>query len=71
MMISIRRLAKSAGRKVLGDGEVDHKLGMLEAYLQVLLEANEEQFKEVTAMINSPIIERPRGYSHSVGDYDH
>jgi regulator of protease activity HflC (stomatin/prohibitin superfamily) len=31
---------------------------VLEAYLQVLLEANDEQFKEVTAMMNSPIIER-------------
>jgi hypothetical protein len=31
---------------------------MLEAYLQVLLEANEEQFKEMSAMMNSPIIEK-------------
>jgi chemotaxis protein histidine kinase CheA len=51
-------LDTSTLKKVLEDGEVYRKLGMLEAYLQVLLEANEEQFKEVTAMINSPIIER-------------
>jgi hypothetical protein len=45
-------------KKVLEDDELYHKVGMLEAYLQVLFEANEKQFKEVTAMINSPIIER-------------
>jgi hypothetical protein len=46
---------------------------MLEAYLQVLLEANEEQFKEVTAMINSPIIERvleESGWAQRVRDQE-
>ncbi|MDR3170738.1 MAG: hypothetical protein LBU17_03825, partial [Treponema sp.] len=45
-------------KKVLEEGEVYRRLRLLKAYLQVLLEAYEEQFKEVRAMINSPAIER-------------
>jgi hypothetical protein len=33
-------------------------MSSLGAYLQVLLEANKEQFREVTAMINSPVIDQ-------------
>jgi hypothetical protein len=42
----------------LEEGEVYRRLRLLKAYLQVLLEANEEQFKEVRAMINSPVIDQ-------------
>jgi hypothetical protein len=45
-------------KKVLEESEVYRRIGFLEAYLQVLLEANKAQFKEITAMMNSPIIEQ-------------
>jgi hypothetical protein len=45
-------------KKVLEEGEVYRSIRLLEANLQVLLEANEKQFKEITALMNSPIIER-------------
>jgi hypothetical protein len=51
-------LDASTLKKVLKEGEVYRRLGFLEAYMQVLLEANKAQFKEITAMINSPIIEQ-------------
>jgi hypothetical protein len=60
-------------KKVLEDGEIYRKIGMLEAYLQVLLEANKEQFKEMTAMINSPIIEQvleESGWAQRVRDQE-
>jgi hypothetical protein len=51
-------LDKATLRKVLEKDEVREKLHLLEAYLQVLLQANKEQFKELTAMINNPVIEQ-------------
>jgi hypothetical protein len=73
--VLLRHLRKgldaSTLKKVLEASELYRKIGKLEAYLQVLLEANEEQFKEMTAMMNSPIIERvleESGWAQKVRD---
>jgi hypothetical protein len=61
-------------KKVLEEGEVYRRLRLLKAYLQVLLEANEEQFQEVRAMINSPAIERilkESGWIDKILEQDH
>jgi hypothetical protein len=66
-------LDTSTLKKVLEDGAIYRKIGILEAYLQVLLEANKEQFKEMTAMINSPIIEQvleESGWAQRVRDQE-